>query len=793
VAATSANANGEFRFENIRPGEYEVNVTREGFAVTARKIRVRSNLTGLSVTLELSQQSSSVTVTDTAPGVTLAPEENRSGVEIDRALLDALPALGGDFTTVAGKLLDPSVAGAAPSLVVNGVETDDIGVTASAIREVRINRNPFSAEYSRPGSARIEVITKQGSSEYHGDLNLYLRDHRLDGRNAFALERPRQSRRIYEGNLSGGLGRSGKTMFLLTGERQEDNEQAVVYARTPSGLTVQNVLQPERETEASFGINRHHSDNHFLSWRYRFERETTQNQGVGDVILPEAGFQELERSHRAYFQHRWFANASLFTDLSVRFGSDSGNVISLQPAQRRVVVRDAFTGGSAQRHVTERRNALELSYTVAASRGKHSLRTGFLVPNMDWRRVDDRSNFAGTYAFASLEDYAAGTPLSFTQNIGDSLLRYRTRAVAVFLQDDIQVRPNLTIGLGIRYDRQNVVGDVSNVAPRASLAWAAGARRKTVVRAGGGLFYERLGAGLYERALRLDGQRMRQLLIVTPPYPEPLAGGVTQTIPPNVFRLDQELRSPYLMQSSLSLEREFSRAVTAALTYRYIRGVSLFRSLDANAPLPPELTRPVTEYATIQMVESSAGMKAHSLTLNVQVRRGKYFRGTVLYTLGRTLTHADDEDALPPDTRDLSREWGRAESDRRHRFRLLGSWLLPAGLTLGTIFEADSGRPYEWTTGRDANRDGLAIERPAGVRRNALEAPGNSTLDVRLSRKLVFGTDQPVTATVSADAFNLFNQVNFTRIVGNESSPFFQLPVAAAPARRLQLSLRLSF
>jgi hypothetical protein len=787
------NADGEFRLINVPAGEHVLTVTRDGFAPVERKLRLRSSLTNIRITLQLARHSSSLTVTDSPARIDLAPEENRSAIEIDHELLSALPAMNGDFTAVAGQLVDPSIAGAEPTLVVNGVETGDIGVTASAISEVRINRNPFSAEYSRPGSARIEVITREGSADFHGDLNVYFRDHRLDARNAFALERPRQARRVYEGNLSGGLGRSGKATFLVSAEREEDNEQAVVYARTPEALIVRNFLQPERENEASFGINRYQSEKHFLSWRYRYERETAGGQGVGEVVLPEAGFAESETSHRGYFQHRWFMNAWLFTDLSVRFGNDSDGVVSVQPDREQIVVRHAFIGGSAQRQVIERRRSVELSFTMALSRSKHSLRAGFLIPNMDWRRVDDRSNFAGTWTFASLEDYAAERPLSFTQNTGDSLLRYGTRNIAFFVQDDIQVRGDLTLGMGLRYDRQNVVGDANNFAPRASVAWALGQNRKTVLRAGGGLFYNRLGSGLFERVLRLDGVRMRQLLIVDPAYPDPFTAGLPQAIPPNVFRLDAQLRSPYLMQSSLSLEREVSRAITAALTYRYIRGVSLFRSVDANPPLPLDFTRRLAGYAAVHTLQSSAALKSHSLTMTIQVTGGKMFRGTALYTLGRTLTHADDEDTLPPDSLDLSREWGRATSDRRHRFRLLGSWRLPAGLTLGTIFEADSGRPYEWTTGRDLNRDGLAIERPAGLNRNALEGPGRSALDVRLSRKLVFGKDRAVSGTISADAFNVFNQVNLTRTVGNESSPFFLSPVAAAAARRLQLSFHLSF
>jgi hypothetical protein len=118
---------------------------------------------------------------------------------------------------------------------------------------------------------------------------------------------------------------------------------------------------------------------------------------------------------------------------------------------------------------------------------------------------------------------------------------------------------------------------------------------------------------------------------------------------------------------------------------------------------------------------------------------------------------------------------------------------MPAEITLGAVLDMNTGQPYEWTTGRDVNHDGMAIERPAGIRRNALAGPGRSTLDLRLSRRLRFGRERPVSVTLSADAFNVFNQVNFTRMIGNESSPFFLSPVAAAAARRLQLSFRLSF
>ena len=187
-------------------------------------------------------------------------------------------------------------------------------------------------------------------------------------------------------------------------------------------------------------------------------------------------------------------------------------------------------------------------------------------------------------------------------------------------------------------------------------------------------------------------------------------------------------------------------------------------------------------------------MKSQSVGLHVQFRRARKFRGRAQYTFGRTMNYADGTDDLPPDSRALALEWGRAAFDRPHRASLLGSWSLPSSLTLGVIATVASGRPYEWTTGRDLNGDGLAIERPAGVRRNALRTPATQTVDVRLSRQFRPGGEKSKwSATAAVDAFNLLNRVNFTRIGGNESSLLFRQPLSSAAARRLQLSVRVSF
>src|SRR6266568_6781550 len=168
----------------------------------------------------------------------------------------------------------------------------------------------------------------------------------------------------------------------------------------------------------------------------------------------------------------------------------------------------------------------------------------------------------------------------------------------------------------------------------------------------------------------------------------------------------------------------------------------------------------------------------------------------VQYVVGRTSNNTGGVIWFPANNYDYSGEWARADFDQRQRFNLLGTMRPGKWLNLGMGVSLYSGQPYSLTTGRDDNRDGLANDRPAGVRRNSLQGPGYADLDLRWSRNFYFAPakrDKGPTATIAVDAFNVLNRVNYTAFVGNLSSPFFGKAVAAQPPRRLQLGLRFRF
>jgi hypothetical protein len=342
------------------------------------------------------------------------------------------------------------------------------------------------------------------------------------------------------------------------------------------------------------------------------------------------------------------------------------------------------------------------------------------------------------------------------------------------------------LGLGVRYDWQRQTGDRNNFAPRVSVAWAPAKAAKTVLRAGFGVFHDRSGAGPIADSLRFDGARVYEALVVP--------GNESSRAASNVVRLSGDLRTPYLINFSFGVERQITKKTAAALNYIGLRGVALYRSRDANPPLPPDYLRPDPGLATLRLIESAGRMSSNSVEVSFRGEIGR-FNGHVSYSLGKASNNTGGIGWMPPNSLDLRREWSRADFDRLHRFRALGTARSWFGIRIGIGIEAASGVPYSLTSGRDENRDGTARERPEEVARNTLQGPDRVEMAVRFSREFMLkgNPDGDRSFTVMADAFNVLNRANYTDVVGNLSSPLFGRPMSASAPRRIQLGVRLSF
>jgi hypothetical protein len=514
--------------------------------------------------------------------------------------------------------------------------------------------------------------------------------------------------------------------------------------------------------------------------------------------LPEVATNFANHEDLLRFNHNWVISPKLVNQTSILLGRYDNPITSVRQAQR-IVVQDAFTGGGAQADYLRTEAHWTLNQALTYSQGKHVIKAGIQVPDYSRRGINDRTNSAGTFYFSSLQDYLQNRPFSFIRQQGVTKVVFWEIVLGGFIQDEIRLRPNLSVALGLRYDWQNYFNeDSNNFAPRLSVAWAPNKNRKTVVRGGLGIFYDRTGPGPISELLRFDGQRLRKYVLTNPGFPDPLSTGQSLSAQPlSVVRLASDAAIPHTLQTSVGVERQLQKSLTLTATYYHSRGVNSFRSRDVNAPQPPLFAqRPDPNFSLVRQIESTGRMVGHSLEVGLRGNVTPYFNGMIQYVFGHARNDTSGIAAFPANSYDLTGEWGRADFDVRHRFNLLGTIKAGKYFNLGTALVLNSGAPYTLTTGRDENHDSLTLERPAGVGRNTLQGPGFAQLDLRWSREFRLSKkkkDEGPAMTLGLNAINVTNRVNFAGYVGNLSSPFFGQAVAARPARRLQLSLQVAF
>ena len=799
TATTQTDGAGRFRFEDVVAGHYVVEVQDEGFAPSATPVEVRGRLlAALTIKLILAGVNSQVTVNADAPTmVSTDIADNRDAASVNQALLEDVPVFDQDYVTAVSAFLDAaSVGTSGPQLIVNGVAVTSLTVSPSAVQEVRINQNPYSADMARPGRGSIEIITKDPTTQYHGTVNFIFRDAVFNARDPFALTRPAEQRRIWEGAVTGPIWHTKKTSLLLSGHRQEEDLQSIVFAQDLSGPVQENVPSPKRDTQLSTHVEHQFSEKRTIFGQYNEWDYSSQNQGVGGFVLPEAGNNQTNFEREWVFGDRWAPSGKWLSQFQILIGWERHAMTGVNDAPK-IVVAGAFTSGGAQVNRLEIEKHVQLSEMVSWSSGKHFVKFGVNLPDWSQRTVTNHNNNGGTYTFSSLAAYQNAQPSTFQEQLGPGYEVYWQQELGLFVQDDYRLRQNFSLSLGLRYSWQNALGDDKQFAPRFALAYSPDKKRKTVVRAGAGIFYDHTGAGPVGDLLLYNGVTVQSYTLtsggpIPPTYPEtgPLTG------PVDTEQFDPTIREPYTLQYSVSVERQLARRTTLAVAYYGQVGVDLFRSRDINAPVGGAGgVIPDPSKGVVRQIESAGRQTGNSLEVTLRGDITKYFTGLAQYTLGSTWNNTGGINWFPANQYDLTGEWARADFDQRNRFNMLESFKPGKSFTFGVGLSLTSGRPYSETTGTDVFGTGMLNARPPGVARNTLVGPGYADMDLRVSRDFYLSKkkEKGMMATVALDAFNVFNRVNYTAYVGTITSPFFGQAVSANPARRMQLTVRFKF
>jgi hypothetical protein len=789
---------GEFRFDRVASGAYDVRVEFPGFKTMIVAVRVGTRApAALTIVMPIEGVTQEVSVSSGGTETNARAAANLNAITIDEDTLDDLPILDQDIVGAMTRFLDSSAIGTnGTTIIVDGVEVNGLSLSASAVQQIKINQDPYAAEFMRPGRGRIEIVTKPGGKDFSGAFNVRFRDSALYARNAFAATKPPQQRRILEGTFGGPVPETAKSNFMFSGSYDAEDSQAVIFADTLNGTVQANTPTPSRNVLFSATWNHQQGDTHTQSLRFSHLGQNNRLQGVGGTNLPESGFSHTTREDELTFTQQTVISPRLLHDIKFMVGDEYEPRTSLR-AEPRIVVLDAFTGGGAQNDSVRTEHHFTLVDAVTWSPGAHVVKAGINIPDWSWRGLDDRTNTGGTFYFSNLQDYALGRPYSFIQQIGDGRTAFLEKVIGAFVQDEIRPRSNLSLDFGLRYDWQDFVRDHNNVAPRFSFALSPDAHGRTVIRGGLGIFYDRTGPGPIQDVLKYDGSHFLRYVITDPGYPNPLLPGQSlSTQPPSVVQFQPEVNIPSTLQFSVGVERQLRPKTTLALNLIGSRGYDQFRSRDINAPLPPAyVERPDPSRGIVRQIESAGTMRTASLQLTLRGQMTHFFGGSAEYDFGFARNDTGGINWMPPNNYDLSLEYARADFNQKHRVELFGTVTPGKQLNFGVSVSLATGRPYSLTTGLDAYNEGTANARPDGVPRNSLEGPGFANVDLRWFRDFVLASanNHKRMVTVGVDAFNVLNRVNYNTPVGNLSSPFFGQSISAQPPRRIQFSLRFRY
>ena len=867
-----SNANGEFTIPNIAPGVYTLTVEFKGFQARVEPGLLLPAAAPLKVVLMVAPVNAETEVKDLNNGVSVEPDQNLNAIVLDEKmigellpdneddLLDFLQALAGGQGK-AQIIIDGFGGGHTPP--------------REAIMQIRINLNPFSAEFSGGGGGRIEIITRPGADQWNGSLGFGFRNSALDARNAFAKTKPALDQKRNTFTLGGPL-IPKRLDFFLSAEYTPTAGDGFAVATTLNGPYTANVpasyenrslffrsgLLINKWNTLNLGYNLRGSDYANLEFVQRFgggfggSFGAVGGGGGANFMLPERASNSESGDHALTFAETFLINARMILESRLRLQRNRSVSAGATPNAPAIDVLDAFYGGGSPCCPNDaRQDNVEYQEYLTVTTKRHALRGGLQL-EYETRRNLNGGNFNGTYTFSTLEQYRLGAPTQFTINRGDPSLRYSQYEAAWFAQDDLRVNRDFTLSLGARHEFQSHLGDKLNFAPRIGLAWKPARGGKTVIRGGGGLFFNHLSAGVYANTLRYDGLRQESIVIANPAYPFELLKPSLDNLQASPQRtsiqaLDPRLTMPYIFNAQVSVERQLRKAAAATITYNFSRGLHLFRTRNINAPYPCEpnsddpfcgdgMRRPAPARGNLLETESAGRSIHHGVAFGFQRRAGRLsFFGA--YTLAWTR----DDVSFPADNYNLKPEWSRSSSDRRHSFNLYLMMDLPRGLKLTPSLSASSGAPFNISTGLDDNRDTQFNDRPPGVARNAdlpaslyslvprldrlvsapggpalslgdylatyfphsvrAQGPGFSSLNLSLSKTFGFGRRNGQQSSgaraeasrfalqLSANVSNLLNHVNYYQFSGVLGSPYFGHPSNAYPARQFNLSLQFRF
>jgi outer membrane receptor protein involved in Fe transport len=621
---TQTGEDGAYTFANLAPGQYAVTAAAAGFAVYSNPtVEVAAGRRqALDIQLSVTLGKEEVTVAAESP-VSTEAENNASALVIKGTDLDALPDDPDDLAAALQALAGPSAGPNGGQIFIDGFTGGRVPPKES-IREIRINQNPFSAEYDRLGFGRIEIFTKPGTDRLRGQTFFNFADESLNSRNPYSTRRAPYQARNFGGNLSGPIIKK-KASFFFDFERRGSDENGIINAPFLDPVTLDPtrinrvIVQPTSRITFSPRFDYQLNATNTLVARYSFSRSRQNNLGVSENALDVDPLFGINRTYSSKNTDQSFQvtetailSPTIINETRFQFQhgrTESGGDISAPVVQ----VNGSFTGGgSSAGPVRNTSNRFELQNYTSFTRGLHSMKAGVRVRGT---RINESTQqgfngtfiFTGTPTLSSLEQYRLfrlGTPgvlpTQLNINGGDPEASVSQTDFGLYIQDDWRVRQNFTLSAGLRYENQTNISSNLNFAPRLSFAWSpkGGSRQpKTVVRGGFGVFYDRAGENLTLLANRFNGTNTQQFVVGERPLPT-VCGTATSV---NCATAEQRALIEQQNAAARLILGSLSGIIAGTQTLPTVEQLSAFRSALTTRQLDPDLTAPYTIQSVVSV------------------------------------------------------------------------------------------------------------------------------------------------------------------------------------------------
>jgi hypothetical protein len=859
---TEADASGHYVLPCVAGIPVRIKAQFPGFSsVTSVKKGMHGSTVHLDLKLPIETVQTSVQVNGDASGVDTEGAAEAS--DLNSADLARLPDDPDDLlrelqTLAAAAGGDPS----ATTVVVDGFQNGSAMPPKSSIASVRVNPDLFSAEYENPlwHGGRIEITTKPGAESLHGGLFFTGGAGPFNATDPFAFTATPASKKRYGFELTGPILRQ-KSGFSLALEKRDIDEFNVVNAVTLDGNDSQEAFHASVEAPQRLWIASARSDwqlasNDRMTASFSANVNHLTNQGVGGLVLPEAGYSSLASEYDLRFTNLQTPTASLLhqTRVGISWKTTEQTPSSTAPSLQ---VAGFFTGGGAiSQNVNDSEHDLEIDDDLTITRGAHTFKFGgeaiagfindfdpntfngaFVFGGGSAPELDASNNQTGqTTTISGLEQYRrtleslpGGSPTTYQLTSGTPLISLSHWDLGFYAQDTMKLNPRLSIDAGLRYQLWTTPNSFVEFGPRLSITWAPDRKQTWVIHARAGLFTGSQDISISVDVLRLNGTRQREVYVYSPSYTDPLGLSPGSIQVSTVNRFAPGYGQTPTFQTFIAVEHEFPHHWHAQVNINYGAAWQSYRIVNINAPLvSPEVgtapdptaallaPRPIAPNQNINQYQMYGHSRGYYDWVTLDQSSMKRFTLHLYYAY---LSFKEDAQTPQSSYREQG-EAGRPWWMTRGGPTVEGSVALPFKIELDSQFSTRPGKPYNITTGTDANGDGSFNDRAAfasapgpgvystpfglltsntingNVPYNLGTMPRTVHLDANLSRVIALNPrdkDHPRTITINARSANLLNHTNVTAVNSVLSSSALGAPVAAEAARRLELGARFSF